>query len=158
MSGLANPEIFRSVIRALDLRLDRERAAANTVRLRRVTLGNAIDYAIEKKLLTSNPIQEIKTKKRKFTLREVDPHAVVNPMQARMLLDAVGTIGKQGPPLVAFFALMYYGALRPEEAANLKKQNLALRRRAGVTCTSTAHGRKSVRNGPIRGRPMRKGR
>jgi integrase len=59
-------------------------------------------------------------------LRQVDPHAVVNPMQGRMLLEAVGTIGKQGPPLVAFFALMYYAGLRPEEVANVKKQNLSL--------------------------------
>lgn len=38
-------------------------------------------------------------------------------MQGRMLLDAVGSIGKQHPPLVAFFGLMDYAALRPEEAA-----------------------------------------
>ncbi|HJQ48281.1 MAG TPA: integrase [Amycolatopsis sp.] len=126
VSDLAEPETLRMVLRALDLRLDGERAAANTVRIRRVTLGNAIDYAIERKLLTSNPLHEVKTKKRKFALREVDPHAVVNPIQARMLLDAVGTIGKQGPPLAAFFALMYYAALRPEEATNLKKQHLSL--------------------------------
>jgi hypothetical protein len=57
VAELADPDILRTVLRALDLKLDGERAAANTVRLRRVTLGNAIDYAIEKKLLTSNPLQ-----------------------------------------------------------------------------------------------------
>lgn len=123
---LAEPEVLRNVLRAIDVKLDGERASSNTVRLRRVALGNAIDYAIERKLLSTNPLESVKTKKRKATLKQVDPKSVVNPMQARMLLDAVRTIGKQGPPLVAFFGLMYYAALRPEEVANLKKQNLAL--------------------------------
>ncbi|PRX45649.1 phage integrase family protein [Prauserella shujinwangii] len=126
VADLAKPEILREVLRALELKLDGNRAAGNTVRLRRVALGNAIDYAIELKLLDDNPLAEVKTRKRKFTLRQVDPQAVVNPMQARMLLDAVGTLGKQGPPLVAFFGLMYYAGLRPEEGANLKKENLSL--------------------------------
>ena len=126
VAELAHPEVLRELLRTLDLKLSGERAASNTVRLRRVTLGNAIDYAIEMKLLDSNPLTEVKTKKRKFNLRQVDPQAVVNPCQARMLLDAVGTIGKQGPPLVAFFALIYYAGLRPEEALNLKKANLSL--------------------------------
>jgi integrase len=126
VADLADPDILRSVLRALDIRLDNKRAATNTTRIRRVALGNAIDFAIEKRLLPTNPLQEMKTKKRNFVLRQVDPQAVVNPMQARMLLDAVGTVGKQGPPLIAFFGLMYYAALRPEEVANLKKQNLSL--------------------------------
>jgi hypothetical protein len=43
-----------------------------------------------------------------------------------MLLAAVGKIGKQGPPMVAFFGLMYYSALRPEDVANVKRSNLTL--------------------------------
>jgi integrase len=127
VADLAEPDVLRTVLHALDVKLDGERAATNTVRIRRTTLGNAIEYAItEKKLLASNPLQEVKTKKRKFVLHEVDPSSVVNPMQARMLLAAVKDAGKPGPPLVAFFALMYYAALRPEEALNLKKRNLSL--------------------------------
>lgn len=68
----------------------------------------------------------MKTKKRNHALKEVDPRYVPNPMQARMLLAAVDTIGKQGPPLVAFFAVMYYAGLRPEEACALKKANLSI--------------------------------
>ncbi|WP_216210604.1 tyrosine-type recombinase/integrase [Amycolatopsis aidingensis] len=126
VSDLAKPEVLRAVLRALDLNLDGSRAAANTARIRRVALGNAIEFAIEKKLLDSNPLGEIKTKKRSYTLKEVDPECAVNPIQARTLLDAVATVGKQGPRLVAFFACMYYAALRPEEVANLRTQNLAL--------------------------------
>lgn len=86
-----------------------------------------VEYAAdEKKLLPSNPLGELKTKKRSYDLKIVDPAAVINPMQARMLIDAVERAGKPGPPLKAFFATMYYAGLRPEEAANLNKANLAL--------------------------------
>ncbi|PXY17078.1 integrase [Prauserella coralliicola] len=126
VSALADPEILRKLLQKLDLNIDGSRASNNTVRLRRVTLNSALEYAIERELLTTNPLKTLKTKKRKSSIQEIDPAAVVNPMQARMLLAAVGTLGKQGPPLVAFFALMYYAGLRPEEAANVKKGNLAL--------------------------------
>jgi hypothetical protein len=76
VAELADPETLRKVLHALDLKLDGERAAANTVRLRRVTLGNAIDYAIERRLLDSNPLTEVKMRKRKFTLRRKHSRAV----------------------------------------------------------------------------------
>lgn len=126
VADLAKPDVLRKVLRSIDLKLDGGRASANTVRLRRIALSNAIDYAVERKLLTENPLASIKTKRRKGTLKQVDPNAVVNPVQARTLINAVRTIGTQGPPLVAFFGAMYYAALRPEEAANLKKYNLFL--------------------------------
>lgn len=50
----------------------------------------------------------------------------MNPVQARTLLAAVGQEQRSGPRLVAFFAVMYFAALRPEEAVNLRVQNLAL--------------------------------
>jgi integrase len=123
VSELSNPDFLRAVLRALDLKLDGERASTNTVRHRRATLSNAIDFALEKKLLDTNPLDEIQIKKRNYTLRQVDPQSVINTMQGRMLLEAVGEIS---PPLVAFFGLMYYAALRPEEVTNLKRQNLSL--------------------------------
>jgi integrase len=42
------------------------------------------------------------------------------------LLRAVGDAQRGRPRLVAFFGLMYFSALRPEEAANVRKHNLAL--------------------------------
>lgn len=126
VGDLAEPGTLRSVLRALDRNLDGKKAAANTARLRRTALVSAIDYALERKLLLANPLSEVKTSKRKQTLREVDPHAVVNPSQARKLLSAVAEVSEQGPRLVAFFGLMYYAALRPEEVCNLRKQNLSL--------------------------------
>jgi hypothetical protein len=42
--------------------LDGERAASNTIRIKRGALRNALDFAVEKKLLTANPMNEVKTK------------------------------------------------------------------------------------------------
>jgi len=67
------------------------------------------------------------------TVRAIDKRVVINPRQGRELLAAVGaqkieTLPRRssGPMLKAFFAVMYYAALRPEEAAILSKQDLQL--------------------------------
>ncbi|MGW4488866.1 tyrosine-type recombinase/integrase [Amycolatopsis sp. NPDC004368] len=121
MTDLEKPDVLRSVLRALALKMDGEEAARNTTRIRRTALGELIDYAVvELKALSSNPLDEVKVKKQKFVLHEVDPKSVVNPIQARMLIAAAP------PRLRAFFGAMYYAALRPEEAAQLKKQDLVL--------------------------------
>lgn len=77
-------------------------------------------------LLDRNPVSDVAVRKRKQTIRQIDPRSVVNPIQGRMLVAAVEHVGKPGPPLVAFFGSMYYAALRPEEACALKKPNLSL--------------------------------
>lgn len=124
VAELAEADILREVLSTIDTNLDGKRASSNTVRLRRTTLKNAILYAIEQKLLTRNPLDEITIKKKsKNTLRQVDRRSVVNPVQGRTLLNAVTEINDR---IHAFFALMYFAGLRPEEAANLRKENLSL--------------------------------
>ena len=59
-------------------------------------------------------------------MQRADRRVVVNPGQARALLAAVPPQNPSGPSLVAFFASMYFAALRPAEAATLRKANLAL--------------------------------
>jgi integrase len=56
----------------------------------------------------------------------VDSRSVVNPAQARRLLEAVHAQKQSGPRLVAFFGVMYYAGLRPEEAVNLREDNIIL--------------------------------
>lgn len=128
VSDLAEPDILRSVVKAINSTLDGASAAASTARRKRMTLRNALDYAVERKLLTINPLTEVKQAKKAKTqtLRQVDRRAVVNPVQARTLLRAVGDLPGSGPRLVAFFAVMYFAGLRPEEAAALSKSNLSL--------------------------------
>jgi integrase len=47
---------------------------------------------------------------------------VINSGQARQVLAAVGDQGPRGERLKAFFGCMYYAALRPEEAIDLRRE------------------------------------
>jgi hypothetical protein len=127
VSDVPDPQILRRLLSDIEIKLDGTRAAYNTIRLRRTTLSSALDFAAdERKLLDVNPLREVRTMKRKTVVHEVDRRSVANPIQARTLLNAVGEIQRSGPSLVAFFGLMYFAALRPEEAANLRRHNLTL--------------------------------
>jgi len=57
-------------------------------------------------------------------LTAVDPRVVINTEQARRFLAAAAALGERGKRLNAFFALMYYAGLRPEEATELRRMNL----------------------------------
>ena len=100
-------------------------AAPTVVNRKRAVLTNAIGYAVELELLAANPVVSIKWRAPKAS-HAVDRRSVVNPLQARTLLAAVGAQRRSGPRLVAFFAVMYFAALRPEEAVNLRVANLDL--------------------------------
>jgi len=88
-------------------------------------LHNALEYAVEKELLPQNPLTALKTKKTR-TVEAVDKRVVVSPDQAARLLEAVRGQERSGHHLVAFFALLYYAALRPAEAAALGKGDLTI--------------------------------
>ena len=88
-------------------------------------LLNALDYAVELKLLDANPIKGLKWRAPKVA-HEVDRRVVVNPTQARALLEAVRAQQPSGPRLVAFFGVLYYSGLRPEEAVGLRRQDVEL--------------------------------
>jgi integrase len=82
--------------------------------------------------LPVNPLHKVRWKPPKTT-ETVDPRVVVNPRQAEELLTAVSYAGRRGRGrrLMALFACMYYGALRPGEAVSLRLQDCHL-----PACTS----------------------
>jgi integrase len=123
---ISDPDVLRGVLTALETNLNGKRAAVDTARLRRFALSNSLDYAAEQEFLSENPLTEVKVKKTKYTLKEVDRRSVVNPTQARKLLNEVRRLSATGERLTAFFGLIYYAALRPEEAAGLTKGNLSI--------------------------------
>lgn len=125
VSALAEAATVRAVLDAATSRLDGKPTATSTARRNKTILQNAMDYAVELRLLTTNPIKSLKWKPPKVTY-EVDRRSVVNPAQARRLLAKVEAQKPSGKRLVAFFGVMYYAALRPEEAVNLRKDNLIL--------------------------------
>jgi integrase len=125
VSDLADATTARAVLNTAATLLDGKLAAPSTVRRNRAILHNACEYAIELGLLTENPIKTIKWKAPK-TSSEVDRRSVVNHAQARRLFDAVRNQEPSGPRLVTFFAVLYYAGLRPEEAVNLRRENVTL--------------------------------
>lgn len=94
-------------------------------------LSHVLDFAVECKLLTVNPISmrrnpgAIKWQTPKVS-NMVDRRSVPSPTLARTLLDAVNSLERSGPLLMPFFAVMYFAALRPEEAVNLRWSDITL--------------------------------
>ena len=125
VSALAEVAMARRMLDRATGRLDGKNAAASTARRNRIILANAMDYAIELGLLEMNPIRRVKWTMPKVS-SQVDRRSVVNPCQARTLLEAVRAQLPSGPRLVTFFAAMYYAGLRPEEAINLSRDNVIL--------------------------------
>ena len=125
VSELMKPDVTRSVLARIGRTLDGRPAAASTTGRKRAVFHNALEYAVERQLLPQNPLTALKTKKTR-TVEAVDKRVVVSPDQAVKLLAAVRDQGRTGRHLVVFFALLYYAALRPAEAAALSKEDLAI--------------------------------
>ncbi|MBT2210314.1 tyrosine-type recombinase/integrase [Actinomadura sp. NEAU-AAG7] len=117
------PELARAVVDRLSVKQNGKPAASSTAIRKRVTFNNALEYACERRILSGNPLQRVKLH-RPRTAKTLDMRVVVNPEQASRLLDAVRRQGKRGPRMVAFYAVMYYAALRPEEAVDLRPEHL----------------------------------
>lgn len=109
VKAVADPDILRALQRAVTRRLDGKKFAPSVARKTRGVLFNALDYAIERKLIEANPLASVK-----WTAMP----------KARTLLAGVGALPRSGPRLEAFFGTMYYAGLRPEEAVSLNKRNL----------------------------------
>lgn len=117
----------RAALDAISVNLDGRAAAATTVRRKRSVFANVLKYAVELEELTSNPLDGLTWTPPK-TSEVVDRRVVVNPRQARELLTAVTYVGRRGRGrrLMALFACMYFGALRPGEAVALRRQDCRL--------------------------------
>lgn len=118
------------LVEALGRKLDGTPAATQTYRRRRAAVFNALEYAVELELLSANPLSRVRRKRGKRALQEVDRRVVVNPRQARELLTSVTYVGRfdraSGRRLRAFFACLYYAALRPGEALGLRLTDCTL--------------------------------
>jgi integrase len=123
VSALTDPGLVRRILDSLTRRLDGAPAAASVVSRRRKIFSTALTYAVEQQILSENPLSALRWTPPQVSF-VVDRRSVVNPAQARRLLDAVRTLEPSGPRLVAFFGCLYFSALRPEEAVALRRVNL----------------------------------
>lgn len=122
LTELTDAAIVRKALDLLATRLDGKSAAATTVARKRAVFYGALRYAVELRLLEGHPMDHVQWIAPKSS-DEVDRRSVVNPKQALTLLAAVHD---REPRLTAFFACMYYGALRPAEALHLRIEECEL--------------------------------
>lgn len=115
--------IARAVLDRLSRKKDGSPAAGTTATRKRVTFNNAMEYACERSILTANPLKRVKWTKPRMA-QTLDMRTVVNAEQAARILAAVKRQGKRGERMVAFYGLMYYAALRPEEVIDLRPEHL----------------------------------
>jgi integrase len=122
LTSLQEAPVLRKALRALSMTLDGRPAAPSTVARKRAVFHNALEYAVELEYFDSNPLSKVRWRPNRTT-DAVDRRVVVNPSQARALLSAVRDIDPATEP---FFAVMYYAALRPAEARNLRLSDCKL--------------------------------
>ena len=122
---LAEATVTRVALDALTRLPSGDDAAATTVNRKRFAFHQALEYAVEVKHLTANPLDSVKWR-RPRTTETVDRRSVVNPVQGRALLDAVRSHSDYGAQLEAFFALLYFAGLRPGEALDVHAEDLRL--------------------------------
>ncbi|WP_329396222.1 tyrosine-type recombinase/integrase [Streptomyces lydicus] len=125
MPQLEASETIRAALEALSTRLDGKTAAATTITNRRMVFNNALRYAVERRLLPTNPLQFVDWTP-PGTDDEIDWRYVPNPQQAKALISAAATLGRRGEHLQAFFGCGYYAATRPAEAMNLRVSDCTL--------------------------------
>lgn len=102
--------------------MDGSPAAATTARRKRAVLHNALGHAVELGHIAANPVDTVQWKL-KYVAEEADRRVVASTAQVRQLLIAVTYAGRTvGDRLMAFFAPLYFAALRPSEALALRAQ------------------------------------
>jgi integrase len=132
VSMVSKPQHARAALDAISVLQDGRAAGATTIARKRSVFTNVLRYAVELEEMPSNPLDRLSWKPPKVS-EVVDRRVVVNPRQARELLTAVTYVGPQrrgpyarGQRLMAFYACMYYAALRPAEVVGLRRQDCHL--------------------------------
>jgi integrase len=139
LSALEDPSVTRQVLKDLARKLDGKPVAATTFARKRAVFSNTLELAVERNLLEANPLEKIKWRAPRQDAA-IDPRVVANPTQGRRLLAKVAeqpvsravaikadeVDDTEIHPLLAFFAVMYYSALRPSEAVALTEPALLL--------------------------------
>ncbi len=122
---LAKPDVVRAALTACSRRIDGRPAAATTVQRKRAVLYNALRFAVERDLLDYNPLDKVQWTAPRVA-ETVDRRVVANTAQVEAILAALPSVNREGGRYVAFFGCMYYGGMRPAEAANLRRADLFL--------------------------------
>ncbi|MFH9858333.1 hypothetical protein [Streptomyces sp. NPDC017202] len=127
VSAWEEPERVDEVLRAVDTCLDGKQAAAWSRKRHRRILNVVMKHAIRRRVLRTTPLPKGKESTAVTrTSDAVDKRSLMNADQAAELLDWIRRRPRGGPRLHAFFATLYYCALRPEEAVAMRVQDVTL--------------------------------
>jgi integrase len=129
VAELEDTAVVRLALAACARTLTGKPAAGSTQRRKRSVFYNALGYAVEQGHLPANPVDRIQWTT-PAVAASVDRRVVVSPAQARALLAAVRALSGRGQHLEAFYACLYYAALRPSEAVMLRDTDLHLPKEA----------------------------
>lgn len=125
IADLAAPETTRLVLDAFAHKLDGRAAAPDYRSRRQRVFYNVLRYAVMNERLPTHPLDNPRLdweppSDQREAVEEIDPRIVGSTEQVAEMLAAVSYVGRdQGRRFEAFFGCMYYGMLRPEEAAGL---------------------------------------
>jgi integrase len=125
VAELEDTATVRLALAACAKTLTGKAAAGSMQRRKRSVFSNALGYAVEQGHLASNPVDRIQWTT-PAVAQSVDRRVVVSPARARALLAAVRGLSDRGAHLEAFYACLYYAALRPSEAVMLRESDLHL--------------------------------
>ncbi|MET9019248.1 tyrosine-type recombinase/integrase [Actinopolymorpha sp. NPDC004070] len=126
MSSLDDPVVIRRALDTLASKQDGTPTAANTFARKRAIFFNALEYAVERDHLPTNPLRRVKWTAPKVA-DAVDPRILVDRRRAEAILAAAEDLPTaMGPRMVAFYACIYYAAMRPAEVADLRASDIKL--------------------------------
>ena len=145
VAALEDAATIRVALDACARTLAGKPAAATTQRRKRAVFHNAVRYAVELRLLESNPIDRIQWKAPAIA-QTVDRRVVAGPAQISRLLGAVRGLSDRGEHLEAFYACLYYAYLRPSEAVMLKETDCRLPSRGWGRLDLTASAARAGRD------------
>ncbi|MCA1228461.1 tyrosine-type recombinase/integrase [Saccharopolyspora sp. 6M] len=128
VSTVGERRVLDALEKVVTTKLSGAKYAPSVARKTRSVLSGFLTYAVKEDALEVNPLGGEKWTSMPKGNRTVDPRTVPNPVQARTLLREIASIERSGPRLEAFFGVMYFAALRPEEAVALRVSNLDLPR------------------------------
>lgn len=125
LSALTDTATMNRVMDALSTKLNGKPAASSSVRRNWTIFNGAMKYAQAENLLTVNPMAAIEVKKVKVS-RAVDKRCLLDRDRASRILAHIYQRPRGGRRLHAFFNVLYYAGLRPEEAVMIRVDDLAL--------------------------------
>ncbi|MFJ8625834.1 tyrosine-type recombinase/integrase [Kitasatospora sp. NPDC093550] len=125
ISQLEDSDTVRLALEALSRLLNGGVAADNTITRKRMVFNNALQYAVERRKLPTNPLQFVDWSPPE-TDDEIDFRWVPSPAQGRALIEAAGQVSARGRHLRAFYGCILYAATRPSEALDILESDCTL--------------------------------